>query len=408
MKSDVKIYENISCPLCGRKEIELIKKMENLDPGTMDIFPDVFLSICQECGMIHQNPCIPEKQMSELYSSLTDKNFVNHPNSTDDISFQENQRRLEFIKSYFSNDIKGKALLEIGSSNGSFLKLVKDKGFIVTGVEPSKENAEKIKKFFGIEVFNDLFENVNFEIRFDIICHFFVLEHTFEPLKFLQKARNSINSDGIMIFEVPSLESFIDLPFAINIFPYQHISHFYSETISLLLKKAYFDVVEIKHGKMFSSKPYGMIVVAKPVENDYFENLNNNYDIGKNLLRKYFIELEKNNLILSQRIESFINSYKKDITCVIFGAGVNGKFILPVIKKSKKVKKLFFTDNNPKLIGEEIDGIKVFSPKNLVDLGGDCFICASTDHQEDMMKELLNLGYDKNNILKAYDFKMFE
>jgi hypothetical protein len=210
-----------------------------------------------------------------------------------------------------------------------------------------------------------------------------------------------------MFFEIPSLETYKDLPFAIDIFPYQHISHFYPATIRQLLKCAQFDVLDIFWGPQKASKSYGMLVVAKPIEQKNSFSFTNYYSRSKSLLEAYFSHRQEKIQMLRQRIESFIDSFGRAVCCVIFGAGENGKMILSDTNIIQKTHRLYFIDNNSSLQGSRVCGIEVYSPGAIHELHSDCVILASIDYQDDMETELINRGYSPEKIIKAYDFNMF-
>ena len=96
--------------------------------------------------------------------------------------------------------------LEVGCSFGGVAKNVLEYG--VEGcdvVEPNRLDAEFIKNNFdGIRVFNDLFENITFTNKYDIVASFEVLEHTISPIKFLEKCNELMNLGAIINIEVPN------------------------------------------------------------------------------------------------------------------------------------------------------------------------------------------------------------
>jgi SAM-dependent methyltransferase len=69
-----------------------------------------------------------------------------------------------------------------------------------------------LKVYQSLEKLNDQSPN----LRFDVIMHFFVLEHISDPLTFLQTQLNLLNFGGKIIFEIPNaadpLFSIYDIP----------------------------------------------------------------------------------------------------------------------------------------------------------------------------------------------------
>lgn len=113
------------------------------------------------------------------------------------------KRRLRFISKFID---RGKRVLEIGCSSGFMLLPLKKRGMEVVGVEPSKGFTSFLKKK-NIKVYEsiDQLEKLNDQgKKFDLIMHFFVLEHISDPEDFLKRTLKLLSKNGVMVFEVPS------------------------------------------------------------------------------------------------------------------------------------------------------------------------------------------------------------
>jgi len=99
-----------------------------------------------------------------------------------------------------------KTVLEIGCSSGFMLLPIKEKGCHVVGIEPSRQFTSFLKHN-DITVFSstrDLLDMNGSHSKFDLILHFFVLEHIRNPCHFLKDALGLLDDDGTMVFEVPN------------------------------------------------------------------------------------------------------------------------------------------------------------------------------------------------------------
>ena len=93
--------------------------------------------------------------------------------------------------------------MQIGSSDGYSLNEFKFLTNNLTGVEPSKKSCDYARKNFGLKIINKNFEEYNFkDLKYDIIVAT-VLEHVFDPIKFLEKCNNLLSRDGLLLIEVP-------------------------------------------------------------------------------------------------------------------------------------------------------------------------------------------------------------
>ena len=89
--------------------------------------------------------------------------------------------------------------LEIGSSSGLMLSLLKNSGWEVAGIEPSKE-ACKVSRKRGITTLNKSFENSKFNKEtFDLVIMNHVLEHMENPNDILERINGILKKDGILL-----------------------------------------------------------------------------------------------------------------------------------------------------------------------------------------------------------------
>ena len=84
--------------------------------------------------------------------------------------------------------LKHKSLLEIGSGYGTFGNLVITSNFFskYLGIEPTPELSEVCKER-KLKIINKKVEDVFLEEKFDIVVSFEVIEHIFNPQKFVRK-----------------------------------------------------------------------------------------------------------------------------------------------------------------------------------------------------------------------------
>ncbi|MDP2686887.1 MAG: class I SAM-dependent methyltransferase [Aequorivita sp.] len=125
-------------------------------------------------------------------------------------------------------------LLDIGAGTGDFLKVAKEKGWQVYGMEPNK-NAMKLASEKGIELKSTL--NDFDGKQFDVITLWHVLEHIPNLNETILKLSNLVKPNGTLIIAVPNFKSFdakhygkfwaaFDVP--------RHLWHFSKESIEKL------------------------------------------------------------------------------------------------------------------------------------------------------------------------------
>jgi len=137
------------------------------------------------------------------------------------------RRKMPFFKDYLKKNID---LLEIGCSSGFMLDAFKEKGVNCIGVEPSGEFGDFLIQS-GHSVVADISE-IGFNKKFDIITHFFVLEHIRNPFEFLSQSYELLKDDGVIICEFPCANDPLTSMYSIDAFEkfYWSIAHHYYYT----------------------------------------------------------------------------------------------------------------------------------------------------------------------------------
>jgi SAM-dependent methyltransferase len=213
---------NLHCILCGGDSF-----VKLFDVGARSIVS------CARCGLTRTKNFIPPNY--DMYHR--DEEYQRSRKLFENIFL----KRLKTISGFKKS---GKAL-EIGCSIGTFLKLFKDKGWEVWGVEPSKSAKTAAKQ--GIKVTNKMFEDASLpKSYFDVVILNHTLEHLSDPLGALIKAKTLLKKGGIIFIDVPNFGSLSSQILRKNwsyLAPEEHIWHFTPTTLKKLLGKAGFKVV---------------------------------------------------------------------------------------------------------------------------------------------------------------------
>ncbi len=170
---------------------------------------------CAKCRMVYLYPPMPEEEEKKFYSQEFEKymqkrsgiDTKNGWGSVEEhirINQPEVIRRMALLEQFLNKD-KEMKILEIGCSSGFMLLALRGKGHKVFGVEPSGGFVNFLKEK-NIEVFSDFSQVKKSGIVFDLIIHYYVLEHIHKPLEFLKGYLSLIGTGARMIFEVPNVK----------------------------------------------------------------------------------------------------------------------------------------------------------------------------------------------------------
>ncbi len=160
-------------------------------------------------------------------------------------------------------------LLDIGTGDGKFLQICRERGYEVTGTEVSETGAAyALGQGFDVRMgqFIDLDLPGGY---FDIVTIWHVLEHVPDPGAVLRKAREVLKPDGLLIVAVPNEENFfvrrrLGLPIHLNPFgplPFGgeiHLNYFRPTTLQRTLAGAGFGLLEFGVDDIYSQRDVTM------------------------------------------------------------------------------------------------------------------------------------------------------
>jgi len=199
---------------------------------------------CPRCDAAFLYPPMKKEEESRFYSNEFEK-FMEKRSGKDfdwsgpEAHIKSNEKQFKRRLPFFEEFIRpGRRVLEIGCSSGFMLLPLKEMGLDVIGVEPSGNFAGFLKKQ-GIPVYDSTKKLHKIEGRsqaFDLVMHFFVLEHIGEPIAFLKDALKLVKPGGKMVFEIPSrddpLLSIYNIP-AFHKFYWSVAHNYYFNRVSL-------------------------------------------------------------------------------------------------------------------------------------------------------------------------------
>lgn len=202
------LLEWVPCYYCGSTSwADLVTAQDDLTgkPGSYRFVT------CKECGLAYQNPRINIENIKPYY----DDEYIAHRKKTDwgPLTWfyeyamdQHDRQKNDIIRRYVNLTAESEAL-DVGCGAGTFLaKMRALYGAKVTGVD--FKDLSHLPAFQNIEFHCGLFyEQKIADNRFNLITMWHFLEHDYDPLRTLTKARAALKPDGRLVIEVPRLDS---------------------------------------------------------------------------------------------------------------------------------------------------------------------------------------------------------
>jgi len=207
------------CPLCGGSEFK--------DYGTKKYKTIKFVKC--DCGMVFQSTYFTPEDLDTYYKNLYRLCVIPYEDGVTETNvrgeYRSGKRYMQFV-----NGITPKRHLDIGSSTGSFLKMMQDAhGCESLGVEPGDVFRE-YSIDSGINTVANLSEVVG---KYDLITMAHVLEHFTDPLDRLRTVSDLLEDNGLLFIEVPYMSVAHSHPLLFN-----------KTTLEKLLNKAGFDIIK--------------------------------------------------------------------------------------------------------------------------------------------------------------------
>lgn len=213
---------NKTCPACRGQFKDYISKNN-------------FLIVrCQNCGLGHT---------LDLGSQTGDYHRDQVYIGNSDLFANLFLRRVKIINQLSNKP--GRAL-DIGSSTGLMLSLLRKMGWQVQGVEMSL-GAAQVAKQQGISTLVSTFEKAKLKTNFfDAIILNQTLEHLEDPVKVIAKASKLLKKNGVILIDVPnfgSLSSKLDFDSWPYLLPEEHLWHFTYQSLKYLLEDSGFKII---------------------------------------------------------------------------------------------------------------------------------------------------------------------
>lgn len=241
---NVEKWEYPACAICGTKKFIKIYYPH----VTSWEFPGVFSFVqCSKCKLVFQSPRAPQSEVSQYYTSDQYWGWGIVDQGKDITSVLNGEKRYrEVYKEIFARFPKPATILDIGTGTGLFLKEFIKRNWKVWGTDISKDAVQYAKNNFQIPMKVGDITTISYPGKtFDVISLNQVLEHVYEPYATLKKVHELLNKEGVLIIQIPNIQSLGFVIFGSESFhlqPGRHLYHFSPSTIELLLKKTGFRI----------------------------------------------------------------------------------------------------------------------------------------------------------------------
>lgn len=198
-----------TCPACGCSDLKLY-----LDGSRHSLDQSAFGSSrtdlafgrvlrCANCSFGFSETRPSESQLRNLYANLDATTYESEISGR----IRTARLHLKILSRYAS---RPGWLLDVGCASGRFASACVDAGWNMVGLEPSEVLCEQAKQLLKdrVQILPATLQEADLAPRsFDAVTMWDVLEHVGDPFSFFQKATSLLKPGGLMLVNVPNLDS---------------------------------------------------------------------------------------------------------------------------------------------------------------------------------------------------------
>ena len=178
----------MSCPVCKAKHPATIKASPMLTNGRVLLY-----AICKACGVAYHEPPMTPEEYVAYNEAGWDKNVLY-------CSAEESMRRSGGQFAALREILQpGDSIFDIGTADGSVVKLCRDAGFHAEGNEPTVGARAAAKERHGLDIPVGLPD-----ANFNIVCLFSVMEHVLDGERLIRDALNILAPGGTLVIKMPA------------------------------------------------------------------------------------------------------------------------------------------------------------------------------------------------------------
>lgn len=206
------------CSLCDSRAAKLIATKDR-DGRPL---PTV---LCLNCGLVRTDPMPSAAELADYYAHRYRRSYKGAWQPEPKRVYRAARVAADRWRRLKPHLLASRRVLDVGASSGEFVYLLQTCGKQAEGIEPNENYARWARDQLGLPVRTlDWHRAVFPERNFEAITLFHVLEHLANPREALTRLAGWLDHDGVLVVEVPNVESPVGSPK--RRFHYAHLHNF--------------------------------------------------------------------------------------------------------------------------------------------------------------------------------------
>lgn len=327
-----------------------------------DLVADMIWDICKDTGVIQLRNLIP---LDILYLNQ-------HNDGTGSVWRDHYLAFCEFLKRHQPKDI-----LEIGGAHGfiaeNFIEKSPNTSWTIIEPNPTFVGNKKIKVIKGW-----FDQNFTFDNAIDAIVHSHVLEHVYDPKKFIEHIGKFLKVGDKHIFTFPNMQEQLSRKYT-NCLNFEHTVFLTEYFTDYLLRRSCFEIIEKKyfkdHSIFYATRKVADILSGVAIESKYDE------------YRKLFMDFVNYHTAMIDDLNNKIMGLLQPV--YLFGAHIFSQYLIGFGLKTDQIVTIL--DNSLVKQGKRLYGTNLFveSPKILAGRGKVNVILKAGIYNEEIKKDIL-------------------
>ena len=197
---------------------------------------DLELNRCKSCGFVYlaswEQSIGQAESLYDYYDRLSEEDLKRRHSP-------ENRARQRTLLQKLADYTGGRKLLDVGCGDGQFLRTATDEGWDAVGIDLS-EGAVRLCDRRGLSASQtDFFDSSLDTRRFDVVVMSELIEHVPSPQRFLRRAEELLDVDGVLHLTTPNFGSLARRILGENwsVIHAEHIGYFERSTLRNILSE---------------------------------------------------------------------------------------------------------------------------------------------------------------------------
>lgn len=255
------------CPICESKDVELACTVEDtliplinnsLPRGTKKL-ADITNNVCKcnACGVGFLSPRLNPMSLKVIYQRWYAYTYAGIFNDENHKVFRLEEFKNSHIQLLEKYCEKKGRLLDVGCGTGLFLRLAKERGYDVLGLEFDEKTSKFGAKENDVEIKHGTIDDVlDAAEEFDVITMFDYLEHSENPKLDLIRLRKLLNKSGLILIRVPNYKGLQSVVMGRHWLAIicNHLFYFNRRSLEDLLSSAGFEPISFSAKNSISQK----------------------------------------------------------------------------------------------------------------------------------------------------------